>query len=521
MEKRTNPGVSLNRDGNIAVLHSVVSVEDLIWIHIGSNGQLLIQSPFLFSPSGYMNLDQIWTNFVHHFRWKDSLVRTEVINIILVVVFVCILLSFVLPNFLLRRGLLCCRSRRRRRTIVESHVLTEKDDFGSAERMTEQLRKFEFSRNKLVFIRDIGQGEFGRVAQAKAMDLQPQQSPSDQLDSAVETVDIEANANQCRPSSRQETVESFDYSIVAVKMLKPNELRKDVKLCMLREAFVMSRLSHKNLLGLLGVCDAGQNNMYMLVEYMAKGDLNSFLRFRCPYTNPTNRSQEQDDQSLQSMLLGFAVQIACGMEYMCSQRLVHRDLATRNCLVDENLIIKISDFGMAMPVMVKHPMECLNASIQKSVKQSPIWNPDKRNVNGTGSGGDGQTSNEPTPEQQELLENEKLPIRWMPLEAILFQWFTSASDVWSFGILMWELFTFAQLPYVEIKSNKEVIQFVLSGKRLSTPTLCPDTVRILMNNCWLLEPKNRPTFAIIRARLEFIHRNLSRLNRRRFLCFNY
>lgn len=387
---------------------------------------------------------------------------------------------------------LCCIRRRQnaKPLIAKFNVSSDKINLDSYDFMLSRLREFEIRRDSLKFIRDIGQGEFGRVVQAKILhrhlskgiNRSPQKSPND----------LEVNSDEVDGES--------DYKIVAVKMLKPSTTRVGIEQSMLREAYVMGMLANENLLSLIAVCDPGTSQMCVLVDYMAKGDLNSFLRFRSPYTNPANCPKDQDDTTLQTMLVGFAVQIANGMEYLSELGFVHRDLATRNCLIDENLVVKISDFGMAQRATLSDKVvEMRGRSLQKNLKKA-----------GTPDVLDSE-------EQQTLLQNEKLPIRWMPLEASLFQTFTVASDVWAFGILLWELFTFAAFPYAEITQNKEVIQYLLAGKRLAAPDLCPVTIRSIMMECWHVEPNHRPSFSVLKQQLQQAQQDITRLRKKRFL----
>jgi receptor tyrosine kinase len=431
-----------------------------------------------------LSLNNKWTELAGYLGFTDLPPNFEMMSWILFALFVLVLLFICIH--------VCCLKKRSKplKSTVKLSVSNEKVHLESFDLMLSRLREFEIRCESLNFIRDIGQGEFGRVVQAKLLHRDLSKSP--RIGKSI--TDLEAN--------HDELDGELDYKIVAVKMLKTTTNRVTAEQSMVREAYIMGMLANENLLGLIAVCDPGSSQMCMLVDYMAKGDLNSFLRFRSPYTNPANQPKEQDTIAMQTMLLGFAVQIANGMEYLSSQGFVHRDLATRNCLIDENLIVKISDFGMAQVAnRPEKAMEMRGRNLHKNLKRA------------------GNSDVLDSEEQQTLLQNEKLPIRWMPLEASLFQTFTIASDVWAFGILMWELFTFASFPYAEIQRNKEVIQFLLAGKRLANPDLCPGSVRAILAECWQLEPGSRPSFTTLKQQLQQAEQDINRLQKKRWFRF--
>ena len=144
----------------------------------------------------------------------------------------------------------------------------------------------------------------------------------------------------------------------------------------------------------------------------------------------------------------MAVDIAAGMSYLSKNHYVHRDLATRNCLVDTELRVKIADFGLSQDVY--------------------------------------------SDDYFRLKDSEMLPIRWMPPEAILYSKFSIQGDVWSFGVVLWEIFSFGIQPYYG-KSNEEVIQYVRDGNVLEPPPNCPQEIYDLMADCWAMDPNERPT----------------------------
>lgn len=281
-----------------------------------------------------------------------------------------------------------------------------------------KLANMEFSRNDIVYIRDIGQGAFGRVFQAKAPGL----------------------------------LKGVDNLYVAVKMLK-DEASDDLQSDFEHEASLMADFDHPNIVKLLGVCAVGKP-MCLLFEYMSKGDLNDFLRSCSPFVleNQQDSGRMCEVKIDHRDQLYIAQQVASGMVYLSSTNFVHRDLATRNCLVGDNLIVKISDFGLSRKMY--------------------------------------------TASYYQGNENDAIPIRWMPLEAILYSKYSVQSDVWAYGVVLWEIFSFALQPYYGM-SHEEVIRYIKDGKYLSAPPNTPDPIYALMKLCWQRKPSNRPKFAVI------------------------
>ncbi|XP_072444215.1 muscle, skeletal receptor tyrosine-protein kinase isoform X3 [Chiloscyllium punctatum] len=301
-----------------------------------------------------------------------------------------------------------------------------------------KLLSLEYPRNNIEYVRDIGEGAFGRVFQARAPQLLEQETST----------------------------------MVAVKMLK-EEASPDMQADFQREAALMAEFDHPNIVKLLGVCAVGKP-MCLLFEYMAYGDLNEFLRTRSAVNIRTLSQASSSQRSIGSGMdlmplsctdqLNIAKQISAGMTYLSERKFVHRDLATRNCLVGENLVVKIADFGLSRN----------------------IYSADYYKAN----------------------ENDAIPIRWMPPESIFFNRYTTESDVWAYGVVLWEIFSSGMQPYYGM-AHEEVIYYVRDGNILSCPENCPPELYNLMRLCWSTMPSDRPRFASIHRILERMHERMT------------
>lgn len=283
----------------------------------------------------------------------------------------------------------------------------------------------------IIEIKKLGTGQFGQVILARTKTL-----------SLVDMKLSESNGDR-------------SHSIlVAVKKLKDNAetglfeaFEKEVKF--------MSRLNHDNVVKLLGVCRTGEN--FIMMEYMENGDLNQFLQKHTLVPDTVDGLGEWEITPI--ILLYIGVQIASGLHYLSSRRFVHRDLATRNCLVGRDFIVKISDFGMS-----------------RKLYESAYYR-----VQGT------------------LV----LPIRWMACETFYGK-FSVKSDAWAFGVALWELYTLAKCDPYDDMTDEEVIQDAIRGpnrKLLPCPEACPLEVYDVMLRCWVNEPAMRADFGEIYSRL--------------------
>uniref|UniRef100_A0A8C1FEH4 Tyrosine-protein kinase n=2 Tax=Cyprinus carpio TaxID=7962 RepID=A0A8C1FEH4_CYPCA len=218
---------------------------------------------------------------------------------------------------------------------------------------------------------------------------------------------------------------------VAIKMVKEGSMSEDD---FIEEAKVMMKLCHGNLVQLYGVCTK-QRPIYIVTEYLANGCLLNYLR-----------DVLQHPSSI--LLLEMCKDVSEGMAYLEANQYIHRDLAARNCLVDSNGTIKVTDFGLSRYVL------------------------DDEYTSSVGS---------------------KFPVRWSPPEVLLFCKFSSKSDIWAFGVLMWEVYTLGRMPY-DRWNNTEIVEKITAGHRLYRPQLANDKVFSIMNICWHEKPDERPTF---------------------------
>lgn len=219
---------------------------------------------------------------------------------------------------------------------------------------------------------------------------------------------------------------------VAIKTIREGAMSEDD---FIEEAKIMMNLSHRNLVQLYGVCTQ-QKPIYLVTEFMELGCLLNFLRQR----RGTLAAQD---------LLGICHDISQGMQHLEENRFIHRDLAARNCLVNTSMVVKVSDFGMTRYVL-----------------DDQYWS-----SSGT-----------------------KFPVKWSPPEVFNFCRYSSKSDVWSFGVLMWEVFTEGKMPF-EHSQNHEVVLMVTQGHRLYRPKKAAPHIYNIMKMCWMEKPDERPTFS--------------------------
>ena len=272
-------------------------------------------------------------------------------------------------------------------------------------------------------VSELGMGIFGKVILAETVGL-----------SAKDLRFSESDDDKCKSM------------LVAVKKLKsgaPNATKEAFE----KEVNFMSRLTDRNVVRILGVCY--EDTPFIMMEYMEKGDLNQYLQ---KFKMLSTVDPEPQGQITIRTFVYMTTQIASAMNYLASHNFVHRDLATRNCLVGPNYLVKISDFGMS-----------------RSLYDSHYYRIHGRFV---------------------------LPVRWMAYECFYGK-FSQKSDVWAFGVTMWEIFTLAkEQPYNDM-SDKQVVEDALKGKNreiLGKPKRCPLKVYKIMLECWEHNCEQRATF---------------------------
>ncbi|XP_046385492.1 tyrosine-protein kinase transmembrane receptor Ror-like isoform X2 [Ischnura elegans] len=300
-------------------------------------------------------------------------------------------------------------------------------------------------KDSLLFLQEIGEGCFGKVYRGELKNscrhkfLPGSTCPAH-------------NGTQAT-SQRSQSNCTGGPLIVAVKVLKESASR-EAEEDFMREVEIMSAFQHENILSLIGVVvqDNG-HSPWMVFEFMPFGDLAEVLRSNSrelwkpvPGLPPLTKAS----------LLSVCIQIACGMSYLSAQRFVHRDLACRNCLVGADLTVKIADFGMSRDVY--------------------------------------------TCDYYKIGGSRMLPVRWMSPESVMFGRFTLESDTWSYGVVLWEIYSFGKQPYYG-HCNEEVVKLILQGIMLIPPDNCPPAVCNLMRDCWKTEPKDRPSFAGLHSQL--------------------
>lgn len=250
----------------------------------------------------------------------------------------------------------------------------------------------------------------------------------------------------------QEVVGSGGFSVVrraiwrgsnvAVKMLRAGR-RRGSEYDFLEEAIMMIKLQHPNLLQLYGVSTA-RRPMYIISEYMQHGCLLSYLQ-----------RYEQSLAGNVDLLLNFCIQVCEGMSYLEQQTIIHRDLAARNCLVGLQGTVKVGDFGLA--------------GYAADLKYSRAW----------------------------------VAIRWAPPEVLNHYQYSSKSDVWSFGVLMWEVFTFGKTPYGPLSSS-EIVDRVERGFILEKPSAATNEIYEMMKKCWSHSPDDRFSFRTLTYYLQYV-----------------
>eukprot|EP00050_Salpingoeca_kvevrii_P001581 m.173501 g.173501 ORF g.173501 m.173501 type:complete len:571 (-) comp10408_c0_seq3:70-1782(-) len=236
--------------------------------------------------------------------------------------------------------------------------------------------------------------------------------------------------------------------VVAVKTLSKTSTALD-RLALLREVKLMASLKHPHIVSLLYLCDEG-DDLFMVLEFMGGGDLQKHLRH--------NRDALQQSSSLHTQLLEYAMQLCSALCFLESNRVIHRDLACRNVLLDsKKQLIKLADLGLS---------RVLRQDADYYRKSS----------------------------------DDRVPARWMAPESMKSRIYSTASDVWSFGVVIWEMYSLGAVPYGAMAAL-EAVRAVSDGYRLVRPEACPRDLFLIVRRCWALEPSERPSFHELEASL--------------------
>ncbi|KAJ1106099.1 hypothetical protein NDU88_003502 [Pleurodeles waltl] len=248
--------------------------------------------------------------------------------------------------------------------------------------------------------------------------------------------------------------------MVAVKTMKDGMCTTEEMGSFLSEAALMKSFDHQNVLQLLGVsfrdaCEQRFPMPMLVLPFMRHGDLRSFLL--------VTQHQEMPMTVPLRILVGFLVDIAAGMEYLSSRGLIHRDLAARNCMLQEDLRVCVADFGLSRKVYSKD-----------YYRQGVV---------------------------------SRMPVKWMAIESITEYIYTTKTDVWSFGVTMWEVLSCGKTPYPGV-ANHEMYLHLQGGHRMEKPPMCPDELYDAMCRCWQECPEHRPPFSALHGALQNLETSL-------------
>lgn len=318
-----------------------------------------------------------------------------------------------------------------------------------------------FNRNKLRFKSLLGEGNFGQVWKAEIDDI------------------------------------NGSTKIVAVKTERINNGQSGLK----SECEIMKKLgSHPNVVTLIAAC-VEQEPHLLIMEFAMRGRLLSLLRTARSVSNGLHHNT-QNRQPIMPLsprrLTGFAHDIAKGMEYIANKRIVHSDLAARNVLLDHNGVCKICDFGMSIDL---DKMELRDKCNQMKIPRvSTHQKKFKFDMTSRVFDGIKNYATRQTKSNCDIKNRPAMPVRWMAPESLQYHIYSIETDVFAFGILLWEIVTLGITPYPTL-SGREVIRGVLNGVRPEIPINCKQELSDIMTHCWQKSPSQRPSFFDIKQSL--------------------
>lgn len=247
--------------------------------------------------------------------------------------------------------------------------------------------------------------------------------------------------------------ETGEHVAVAVKTIHSKSMWDDAMddRAFVEEGLMMKDFEHENVLTLIGVTIDSTGLPMVVTPFMLYGDLRSYISDEA--SSPTVRE-----------LIEFGTQIAKGMAYLANLKFVHRDLAARNCMLDENLTVKVADFGLSRDIYERDYYSSEN-------------------------------------------KKTKLPVKWMAIESLERCIYSSKTDVWSYGILLWELMTRGVVPYPDV-DNFDLFSYLKEGRRMMRPRYCPEILYEIMLSCWRENPNDRPTFDELVEKVSAVISNL-------------